>query len=147
MEKTTEYRCDKVAMRRLTKPFARVFAIAFLVGVQPVAEASWLYCKAKPADCIPIQGRLIPFDAAEEIIERCRDFTRNNIGATALRMSFVEVMDRTGGAFGHPLLRAWIAYSSLHDSPLRFDRSLPIEQRYYPLRKACGEAFRDMGAE
>lgn len=108
------------------------------------AQASWLYCKMNPTDCTYIQGKLIPFDKAETIIEDCRALTRNNVGAVAMRMSLDEITKTANNNMNHPLLRAQLAYMALHDSPLEFDRSIPIERRYPLVRLACSQAFADM---
>lgn len=118
-----------------------VFAL-MTIAVAPV-QASWLYCKVKPTECTFIQGNLIPFDKAETIIEDCRALTRNNIGATAMTMSMDKVMKAANNDINHPLLRAQLAYMGLHDSPLKFDRTIAIEQRYPHVRLACGQAFAD----
>ena len=115
---------------------------ASVIFVSPV-QASWLYCKMNPTDCTYIQGALIPFDKAETIIEDCRALTRNNIGATAMTMSMDKVMKAANNDINHPLLRAQLAYMGLHDSPLKFDRTIAIEQRYPHVRRACGQAFAD----
>jgi len=108
------------------------------------AHASWLHCKLNAADCIPIQGTLIPFDEAEGILDNCRALTRNNIGAVAMSMSMAKVMDVANEDPSHPLLRAQLAYMALFDSPLKFDRSIPINQRYPYVRMACGQVFSAM---
>ena len=108
------------------------------------AHASWMYCKLNAADCIPIQGALVPFDDAEAMLEDCRSLTRGDIGATAMRMSIAKILDVSKNNPTHPLLRAQLAYSTLHDSPLRFDRTIAIEHRYPHVRLACGQVFSDM---
>lgn len=108
------------------------------------AQASWLYCKFKPKDCTTIQGTLVPFDEAEGIIEDCRLFTHRSSGARALSMSFEDIMKIADGNRRHPLLLAQLAYGRLHDSALKFDRSIPIKQRYPHVKRACGQAFGDM---
>lgn len=118
-----------------------VFAL-MAIAVAPV-QASWLYCKVKPAECTYIQGELMPFDTAEMILENCRNLTRDNIGASAMRMSMDKVMKITNSNINHPLLRAQLAYMHLYDSPLKFDRTIAIEQRYPHVRLACGQAFAD----
>lgn len=122
----------------------KIAAIAFLAIVVAPVQASWLYCKFKSTDCTYIQGTLIPFDKAEAIIEDCRALTRNNIGVRAMNMSWDSAMKASNGNTSHPLLRAQLAYQGLHDSPLKFDRSIPIEHRYPQVRQACGQAFGDM---
>lgn len=94
--------------------------------------------------CVTVQGSTMPVDDAEQIIEACRDFTRRNIGARVLRMSLVEIHRVAGDNLNNPMLRASLAYDHLHDSGLKFDRSASIESRYLPVKRACGQAFRDM---
>ena len=57
-------------------------------------------------------------------------------------MSYKQILEISGERISHPLLKASLAYDSLHNSPLVFDRSLPIEQRYLPVKRACGFVFR-----
>lgn len=45
------------------------------------------------------------------------------------------------------LLMAQLAYNSLHDSALKFDRSTPIERRYAHVQRACAQAFADWNRE
>lgn len=94
--------------------------------------------------CVTIQGSATPVSEAEQIIEACRDFTRTNIGARVLKMSLADIYRVAGDNPQNPMLRASLAYDYLHDSGLKFDRSAPIESRYLPVRRACGQAFRDM---
>lgn len=54
-----------------------------------------------------------------------------------------KVMKAANNDINHPLLRAQLAYSGLHDSPLKFNRSIAIEQRYQHVKLACGHAFAD----
>lgn len=117
--------------------------VACLLAFAAPAQASWLYCKLNPADCAYIQGELIPFDKAEILIEDCRSLTWGGIGARAMSMSTDQVMKITNGDISHPLLRAQLAYMALHDSPLKFDRSIAIERRYPHVRTACAQAFAD----
>lgn len=124
--------------------FMRTIAVSTVLAVcvAPV-HASWLYCKINAAECLPIQGSLMPFDKAEMLIENCRALTRNNIGATAMKMSMEKVMKTANSDINHPLLRAQLAYLALHDSQLKFDRTIGIEQRYPHVRLACAQAFAD----
>lgn len=86
----------------------------------------------------------MPVSDAESIVDNCRDFTRRDIGLRVLRLSTKEILAISGGKFSHPLLMASIAHDILYDSPLKYDRLLPIEQRYIPMKRACGQVFRDM---
>jgi hypothetical protein len=123
---------------------ARVlFGCTLLLGTVQ-AHAFSPKCALKISQCATIQGKSVPLSDAEEMVQNCRDFTRRNIGARVLRMSVKEILDATAGRPMHPLSLAHFAYESLHDSPLEFDRKLPIEQRYGPVKRACAQVFRDM---
>ena len=102
-------------------------------------------CMLGIAQCVSVQDEMLPIRDVETMAENCRDFTRRNFGATVLRMSQKEILDRAGKNLRHPLLRASFAYDALHDSPLQFDRSLSIEQRYFPVKRACVFVFRAAG--
>lgn len=127
-------------MMRLSAVFVAIAccAPAFSWGFSPS-------CALGLKMCVKIQGVTMTFDDAERITNECRDFTRGNIGARVLRMSTNDILNAVKGSHNHPLIRASVAYDYLHESSLKFDRSLPIEKRYFPVRRACGEAFRDFG--
>lgn len=116
---------------------------ALLGGTVP-AYAFSPKCFFNVTSCVSVQGKSMPISDAEAMVEDCRDFTRRNIGARVLRMSLKEIMDASSGSPIHPLFLAYSAYGSLHDSPLDFNRDLPIEQRYAGVKRACGQVFRDM---
>ena len=99
-------------------------------------------CMMGIAQCVLVQGEMLLIRDVETMAENCRDFTRRNLGAAVLRMSQKEILDRAGKNLRHPLLRASFAYDALHDSPLQFDRSLSIDQRYFPVKRACVLVFR-----
>lgn len=101
-------------------------------------------CELKMTQCVSVQGATIPLATAEGMVQNCRDFTRRNVGARIVRMSVKELLDASGGRPMHPLSLARFAYDALHDSPINFDRRLPMEQRYGPVKRACGQVFRDM---
>lgn len=126
----------------------RTFFVAgstmILVAMPIIANAWSAKCAMGLTTCVRIQEVEVPLSDAESMVANCRDFTRNNIGLLALRMSYKQIMDISGDRISHPLLRASLAYNSLHDSPLEFNRSLPIEQRYIPVKRACGYVFRAM---
>ncbi|WP_087865809.1 hypothetical protein [Comamonas thiooxydans] len=122
----------------------KIATLICLSMLATASQASWLSCKLTPANCTAIQGVLIPFGEAESIIEDCQSLTRDDIGATALRMTMDRARKIANNNRNHPLLRAQLAYGRLHDSPLRFDRNINIEQRYPHVRRACSQAFADM---
>lgn len=117
-----------------TIPLLAFFPAAHSFAIRPI-------CILGLAQCVSIQSKDVPLRDAEAMAEDCRDFTRRNVGAIALRLSQKEILERSRQNLNHPLLRASIAYSALHDSPLQFDRSLPIEQRYFPVKRTCGLVF------
>ena len=51
-------------------------------------------CMVGLAQCVSVQGEMLPIRDVETMVENCRDFTRQNFGATVLRMSQKEVLDR-----------------------------------------------------
>lgn len=101
-------------------------------------------CALKLTLCVTVQGKTIPFSEAQSMVDYCRDFTRNNIGRHVLHMSLQQIHEVSGGEISHPLLKASIAYQMLQDSSLNYDRSVPIEERYFHLRRACAQVFRAM---
>jgi len=60
----------------------------------------------------------------------CEDFTKQNLGAIAARLSYKELHERTQGRLT-PLARAWHAYDFLDDSPLVFKRPKKAEDLDY----------------
>lgn len=124
--------------------------VAVLLGFMCVALTSKtaaaynVSCAIGLSNCVVVQGQKIPQEKAVQIVNHCRDFTRNNIGARYVQLSTAEIIKIAGKNALHPLYLAMFAYDQLHDSELKFDRSLPFEKRYIPVRRACGELFRDM---
>lgn len=116
-----------------------------LALASPNAAAFNLSCKLRPQSCFVIQGDLMPFDEAEALGEDCSIFTRGNVGARAVTMSWPEVLKATASNVNHPLMMAHLAYSRLYDSPLKYSRRVPIKQAYAPIRVACGQVFSDLG--
>lgn len=123
---------------------ANAVVMSLAIAFSPASKAFSPSCTFGLKDCATILGVSMPVDDALRIVDECRDFTRANIGARVLRMSFVEIEKVAGRNWNHPLIRALGAYEYLHDSSLKFDRSLPIERRYASVRYACGHAFRAM---
>jgi hypothetical protein len=120
--------------------FYRIAGVGLLL--LPVAALAWsVRCSLGLAQCIQIQNQEIPIAVVERMATDCADFMRNNNGIRVLRMSWRQIQEVSGGHIDHPLLRASLAYDSLHDSPLRFDRRLPIDKRYFSVKRACGHVF------
>ncbi len=108
------------------------------------ASAWSVNCAVGWSRCVQVQGQQVPVDDAFSMVDACRDFTRDNIGQRVVRMSLAEIHDQSRGRINHPLLRASVAYDDLLRSPLKFERSLPVEKRYLALRRACGQVFQAM---
>ena len=119
-------------------------ALTIVLLFSQISYASSFYCIVNPKDCVPIQGALIPFDDAESINFNCERLLRNNIGARAMTTSFEKIMQDTNKNTSHPLMQAHLAYESLHDSHLKFDRTLTISPRYPQVRQACQQVFQVM---
>lgn len=93
--------------------------------------------------CISSQGTKIPSKQVIEMLDRCADFTRNDLGRVALRLSYKEINDRARGSIT-PLVRAWHAFGDLYDSPLAFERKRKAEEtNYYEIKRACQQLARD----
>lgn len=122
---------------------AFLLTLLLLPALTPQFAHAWsAKCALGITECISLQGKQLPLTEVELIEANCRDFTRRNIGRIALNMSYKQIREITGERLSHPLLRASLAYEFLHNSELVFDRSLPIRQRYLPVKHACGFVFR-----
>jgi hypothetical protein len=120
----------------------RVLLLAFSL-IHPVAQAASLQCLLGTTRCIKSQGKEIPAKQVAEMLDRCEDFTSNDIGRTALRLSYKEISERSGGMLT-PLVKAWHAYGDLHNSPLPFKRnSQADESTYFEIKKNCEQLERD----
>lgn len=85
----------------------------------------------------------MPSKQAIEILDLCADFMSNDIGRIAMRMSYKEINERTGGRIT-PLALAWHAYGELIDSPLKFERKPRAEEtNYFEIKRACQTLNRD----
>lgn len=92
--------------------------------------------------CISTQGTRIPSAKVIAMLERCDEFITDDIGTRVVRMSQKQMLDQSKGKMT-PIALAWYAYDELHDSPLQFDRTLPMERRYQPVKRACLQLLRD----
>lgn len=120
----------------------RVLLLTFFLTHQ-VAYAASLQCLLGTTHCIKSQGKEIPAKQVVEILDRCEDFTSNDIGRTALRLSYKEISERSGGMLT-PLVKAWHAYGDLHNSPLPFKRnSQADESAYLEIKRNCEQLERD----
>lgn len=126
-------------------PLTALATLWTVSGMLSVAHAWSGQCALGLTECIFVQGNKIPINVAESMVSDCSDFTKNNIGHRVLQMSFTQIHGISGGRRSHPLLRGILAFDSLHDSPLAFNRNLPIEQKYLAIKRACGSVFKSMG--
>lgn len=117
---------------------------AIAVSLLPVAgEAASFKCMMGISRCIRSQGTEIPVDEVLKILERCTDFTYQDLGLATLRMTGQQILDRSGGRIT-PLTTAWNAYEHLYDGPLLFDRELrPAAAQYYEIKRSCAQLERD----
>lgn len=107
------------------------------------ANAASLQCKVGTTRCIKSQDTEIPSKQAIEISDHCADFTYNDLGRIALRLSQKEILDRSGGKIT-PLVKAWYAFDYLYDSPLKFERKKKAEDtNYLEIKWSCEQLNRD----
>ena len=100
-------------------------------------QALNIQCKLGSARCIKSQGTEIPSKQAIQILDLCADFTYNDLGRLALRLSYKEINDRSNGKIT-PLVKAWHAFGDLYDSPLSFERKAKAEETSYPeIKRSC----------
>lgn len=125
-----------------TSPMNRL--VICLSALLPMAVAAGsLQCTLGTTRCIKSQGTEIPSKQAIEILDRCGDFTYNDLGRVALRLSQKEINERSGGRLT-PLVKAWYAFNDLYDSPLAFERKRKAEEtNYYEIKRSCQQLDRD----
>ena len=101
------------------------------------AVALNLRCSIGATVCVATQGTRIPSSQVLEIMSNCDDFTRNDLGRRALRMSLKEIHDSANGRLT-PLVLASEAFGYLYDSPLMFDRKGNAEETdYWQIKRSC----------
>lgn len=122
----------------------RLLFVAALSSLAPAAAvAANIQCMIGSTRCIQSQGTEIPSKKAIEVIDQCSEFTANDIGRVAMKLSDKEIIDRWSGRIT-PLLRAWHAYSGLIESPLAFERKPKAEDtKYFEIKRACETLDRD----
>lgn len=129
-----------------SRPYA-AFALLVLAAMHLQSAAFSLQCTIGAARCVKSQGTEIPSKRAIEVLELCDDFTKNDLGRVAMRLSYKEMNDRTGGKLT-PLALAWHAYGDLIDSPLKFERKARAEDaKYEQIKRACVQLERDFNDE
>lgn len=118
--------------------------VLFLWVFVPLATpALSLQCKLGSTRCIKSQGTEIPSKQAIQVLDLCADFTYNDLGRLALRLSYKEINDRSNGRIT-PLIKAWHAFDELYDSPLSFERKSKAEETSYPeIKRSCQQLDRD----
>ena len=105
--------------------------------------AASLQCMMGITRCIKSQGTEITSKQAIRLLDLCAEFTRNDLGRMALRMTFKEAHDRSGNRLT-PLVSAWLAFEDLDDSPLVFERKRRAEDiNYMEIKRSCQQLERD----
>jgi hypothetical protein len=123
----------------ITKP-ALLIATLLLSGV---AFGFDLRCSIG-VTCISTQGTKIPAKQVIEMLDRCSEFTENDVGRVMLRLSQQEILKRANGKAMHPLHVAYYAFDQLRSSPLKFDRKSNTEDtNYFEVKRACLELNQD----
>lgn len=127
-------------------------SLVAIVVIGLVQRRASLSCSVGWTACVFSQGKMIPSNTVVKMIDLCDDFTRQEIGRTALAHSVSEILERndtyekTTGQAISPLARAHYAWNELFESALDFDRNLtatnPGEQ-YSQIKRSCRELHRD----
>ncbi len=118
-------------------------AFTALLLIPSFTFAASLQCMVGTVRCIKSQGTEIPSKQAIEILDRCADFTYNDLGRVALRLSYKEINDRFGNRIT-PLVKAWHAFGDLYDSQLVFERKRKAEEtNYIDIKRGCQQLERD----
>lgn len=115
-----------------------------------VQRRAALVCSMGLTTCVFTQSGMIPSKTVVEMLDDCDDFTRRDIGYTALRLSVSEILQKneehskTTGQSISPLFEAHYAWGRLYESRLSFDREQkdPAVQ-YAEIRKSCTDLRRD----
>lgn len=121
----------------------KLLLVIVLALFTPHSFAASLHCTFNPKDCMLMQGELMPFRDVESIVNDCERLMRLNQGQIAMTTSWVNIMKISSGDTNHPLMDAHLAYQHLHESKLKFDRSVNISSRYPHVRLACQQALSD----
>ena len=101
-------------------------------------------CAVGAKRCIRSQGTEIPSKQAIEILDRCSDFTSDDLGRVALRMSYKDINAKSNGGLT-PLVQAWHAFDYLYDSPLAFERKKKAEEtNSAEIKRSCAQLDRDL---
>lgn len=134
--------------RRHSRAMVSLKRACFVVAMLPtITLAASLQCALGTARCVKSQGTEIPSSQVLEILARCVDFTNNDLGRRALRMSAKEINDYGGGRLT-PLVMAWNAFGDLHDSPLAFERKRSAEDtNYFKIKRSCEQLQRDFNSD
>lgn len=119
---------------------------ALLFGLLLYSDAAmaWdLSCAVHTTTCIATQGTRMPTAKASALMDECADFTYEDMGRRALKMSAKEALDSTRGRLT-PLMKAWVAFGVLYDSPLQFHRKSNAEDTdYNEIKRSCLQLSRD----
>lgn len=137
---------DKVdeGRRRPSSALVSLRLASVVVAMLPtIMIAASLQCALGTTRCVKSQGTEIPSSQALEILAWCADFTNDDLGRRALRMSYMEINDHSGGRLT-PLVKAWHAFGDLHESPLAFERKRNAEDtNYVAIKRSCQQLQRD----
>ena len=118
------------------------------VALWTVQRNSKLSCSIGLKQCVIANGRLLPVEDAQKILDDCEDFTQVNIGLRALSMSTAEILEhnekvQVTARGPSPLLLAHFAFERLYDSDLPFERKFDtVEQRFQAVANACSALAR-----
>ena len=126
-------------LNQLMKQLLWVFSLLLPLA----SQAASLQCVLGAVRCIKSQGTEIPSKTVIQIIDRCGDFTYNDLGRVALKLSMKEINEHSTAGVT-PLVKAWHAFGELYDSPLSFERMKKSEDtNYAQIKRSCQQLERD----
>jgi len=105
--------------------------------------AASMQCILGTTTCIATNGTKIPSKQVVDMLDSCEEFTRNDIGRLALRLSRSEIVNLSNGNVT-PLAKADYSYGLLYDGPLKFDRgNKSNDAKYWEIKQSCYQLSRD----
>ena len=106
---------SKAIIANHTTPMKTLLSAAMQCALLPShCMAASIQCMLSVSRCIKSLGTVIPSKKAIEVLDRCAEFTVNDIGRVAMKLGYNEINDHSGEKLT-PLVRAWHAYGDLID--------------------------------
>ena len=115
--------------------------LSVLLSFAASAQAGSLSCLLG-SRCLSSQGTTIPIKQVMKTLDDCNIVTNQDIGLTAIQMSFEQIYRRNPSGVS-PLMLAWQTLGDLDGSPLQFERKQALVPKYWAIKRACIELNAD----